>query len=492
MVLIKNIFKSIAILFGIVLLVFFFCVGIMMIGGVEMFGYKWVGLEVGPQPIMTDVSDANKIYIQTKSVAVEIKSSTTETNIGFRFHSVVQGVVKTDSVATEKAPIFFTYGYNDGVYEIITKEPNGLLFNNDSKLTIYLPATMNITDLSIFAGTGNITFEGTDRVVDNFTMVSKANLKEYTISEKITVNNTLSLTTSSGRYYIKAKTKGDVLLESDISTFVFESNVGKDGSLLNVKGRNPSVEVGDITKTDSSVDVLGDLHIDSAKGLVKISGRVYGAVIMTNSPGLEMHINTTSQEVTATDGFSKLFITNLLGDATIAKKDGYLKIENSKATNLVVTGNKGAVEITNLYGNADITNAYGEVKVNYANGVANKNLRVVTTNGYITVTNIKSKVNLESEKGIINTEFNTVTGENTLKSLNNIDVKVVDNNQFNLITTSKTGNVKVSLGSANFEGWGETEAVDGLKTIVTPVNGGNQSNTLNIQTEYGRIDATIL
>ena len=126
--LIKNIFKSIAILFGIAVLVVLFGFAIMMIFNVQIFGYQWLNVEIGDKIQNTGITNADKIYIETNGVAVEVRHSTDVTEIEYNFAGKLQGVFKTDSIAKEERPIYFTANTTDGVYEIQRKSQVVCLF----------------------------------------------------------------------------------------------------------------------------------------------------------------------------------------------------------------------------------------------------------------------------------------------------------------------------------------------------------------------------
>ncbi|MGN1222140.1 MAG: hypothetical protein ACI4TT_02800 [Christensenellales bacterium] len=495
--LIKNILKSIAILFGIVILVALFGIAIMMVFNVEIFGYKYVKVDNGEQILRTDVNNANKISIQTNGVAVEIVNTTDASNIEFKFKSDMHGLFKTDSISDFDNPVSYTAGFNaDNVYEIVINEPSGLYLGNACKLTMWLPITMDISDLSIKTGTDKITFSGntTSRQLDNLSMEVSTDLKDYTISDSFTVNQNLTLKTSSGRFYVNAKVNGNVDIESNVGTFIFDKSVGSGSSSVSIKGANPSVEFGNIDDENSNVDINGDIAVECNKGgLIKVSGGVKGTVSVISSPRAELHLESTAKQVIATDGFEKMYITNLNGDATINKGDGYLYIKNCNASNLTVAGNKNDVVIENLYGNADITNNYGSIDVTYmATYKANSIFKAHTENGMINVKNVPCKVDLSSEKGNIYAEFVNIVGSNVITTNNQISVKVKDNLKYNLTAKSKSGGLNISLGSANFDNWDTAETVDGYKVLTTAVNGGSASNSLLLQTESGRIEAEIL
>ena len=497
MSLIKNILKSIAILFGIAILVALFGIAIMMVFNVEIFGYKYVKVDSGEKNLITEVNNADKISIQTNGVEVEIVNTNDASNIEFKFKSDMHGLFKTDSISDFNNPVSYTAGFDaDNVYEIVINEPSGLYFGNASKLKIWLPNTMTISDLNIKTGTDKITFSGntTSRQIVNLSMEVATDLKDYTISDSFTVNQNLTLKTSSGRFYVNAKVNGNVDIESNVGTFIFDKSVGNGSSSVSIKGENPSVEFGNINDKNSNVDINGDIAVECNKGgLIKVSGEVKGTVSVINSPYAELHLESTAKQVTATDGFEKMYITNLNGDATISKGDGYLYIKNCNASNLTVTGNKNDVVIENLYGDAEISNDYGGIDVTYmATYKANSVFKAHTENGMINVKNIPCKVDLSSEKGNIYAEFVNIVGSNVITTNNQIGVKVKDNLQYNLTAKSKTGDLSISLGSANFDSWEGAETVDDYKVLTTAVNGGSASNSLLLQTESGKISAEII
>lgn len=492
MSLIKNIFKSIAILFGIVVLAVLFCFAIMMIGKVEMFGFKYLNFENTDQVFYTDVSNANKISITTNGVAVEVIDSSDVTKIEYKFVGKAQGIVKTDSIKNQDAPLNFTYGFNNGVYEIVTQEPTGLFFQNQSKLKIFIPTTMTIDDLSIKTGTNDIKFSGLNLNLSNLSFESTTELKDYTISDKVTVNKNLTLKTNSGRIYINSKINGDVLVDSVFSTIIFSKDVGKNGSAVRITGSNPHIQFGDISNDNSNVSVLGDIAVDCKNGgLIDISGSIYGTLSLI-SPNATLNVETTHREVTAIDGFKMLNIKNMVGDATINKGDGVLNIKSCSADNLIITGNLNDVNIEKLYGNATITNNYGDINVTYASNASQYNkFTAVTKNGKITAKNLPCEVSLTSEKGNIYAEFLNIVGNNTITTNNQVTAKVKDNVMYNLTTKSKTGGVNVNLGSTNYTNWEGAETIEGYKVITSQVNGSGSGNLI-IQTNSGKINVEIL
>lgn len=385
MSLIKNIFKSILILVGIALLVVMCCFAIMMFGNVTIFGYKYVSYEYGAV-VDSSLSGFSNLSINTKGVAVEIISSSDVSNIQYSFRARVQGVLKADTLIAQKTikneqvfvPVAFGEKLNDNVCEITLSEAEGLMFQNSSSLKIYLPSSLNISNLTINTGTNNITFSGTNVLnVTNFVFNATTNLKPYTFSDKLVVDN-FKLTSSSGRFNVNSQINKNIEIDSKTGTTIFNKNVGNGASSVSITGSNPMVEFGDIADNQSKVNVNSDVVIDcTSGGLVKISGDVTGTISLV-SPNVDLTVGKVNGQVTSTDGFKSLYIKELVGDSTINKGDGTLHIVNCRASNLSVTGEKNSVTIDNLYGNANIVNNYGDVNVTYPKQKNNCGSNIIT------------------------------------------------------------------------------------------------------------------
>lgn len=504
--LIRNIFKSIAILFGIAVLVIFCGFAIMMFANVEIFGYRWFNTELTFDAENEQAASCKSMYIETNGVAVEVRNSADVANVEITLRGRAQGVLKSaidgsvENAAELKAkesPVTFTEQIVDGVYQIKTQELEGLNFVKDCKLTIWLPKSMNLLNLDVKTGNDKFSLGEKNITLLNFSFESTSQLKEYTFTDNLTVGENFKLKTKSGRVNINSGLYGNVQIESDYGTFLFNEIVGdiiNGDTAFSIKGLNPQVEL--VAKQNETTGIAGDVAIECTNGgLIKINGIVTGSVTVVKSPIADMYFKTVNGEFTVTDGFKNLKIDELKGEASINKGDGTLTIGKCESPKITVTGSKNAVNIDEIHYMADISNDYGDVNVKFVENAGTR--KISTKNGNIKVRGVFTTTKLISEKGNIDAEIIALFGGgNEIITAGNVNVKIADNYSYNLTIKSKTNNIDVGLGGvADFNSWDEVDGVtevDGYKVVTKPVSGGSTEHSLLLQTEGGSIKAEIL
>ena len=337
-----------------------------------------------------------------------------------------------------------------------------------------------INEFTITTGNGEPKLITTSPVkIENLSINSTAKVSSLTLDKNLEVDN-LNLQTVAGRYNINSKINHNINIKSEYGTFIFggdQAGYGQNaGDEIRITGKNPAVEFGDfaVRSTNYSIysQVIIDCNEDKNGGLVKFSGNINGPVRI-QSPNVEFWAYNVNDLFNVTNGVSSLRIMDTLktNESVINSGDGYVYINNCDVDALTLRSNKNDVVIDNLSGTATIENTYGATNVTLAD---NHGLLTITSkNGAITAKNINNTVNLTTETSNIYAEFEKVTGENVLTTTFDAFVKVKDALQYELVTKTIPGIVKVHLGSVEYESYEEAvengidAVVDGEYKVIT-------------------------
>jgi hypothetical protein len=499
MTLIKKIFNMILILIGIAFLVALAGFAIMMIGHVSLFGYTYISLNHKIEAQTFNPIELKEINVETPNIDVRILNSSDAT-LTYGAYSIrvdMQGIVK-DSIKKVSFINEESY-YSNGVLNLKTTAPDGLLFKNNTILEIVLPKNLSAKTVKIVTNR-NVNFGSSDFVVDNLEITASKKFLNSPISlgSNITINEKLTLNTNYGRIIVNSKINGDLKVNSLAGSVLVNTNVGGD---VDITGSNPMVEIGsipgkwrnkkDISSSDISnlkaVNVSGNLIIHELEGggNVKVSGSVKN-VSVTESPSVEFWGVNVSR-LTCSDGSNNIRIFGMLGDGSLSSStlnigEGSLFINS--CTNIInITAQKGDIYIADAQNNVNIESKNGSSTVHFNKDVSNKSVTITNDNHNIEVTNINGVANLTAKKGKVTATFLKVVGQNNIYAQRNIDVKVKDGSTFKLITKAKAGGVDVNMSPVMYTNWDGAVNEDGwkVKTNIINDNGAATDNELLLQ-----------
>ena len=515
MKLIKNMFKTLLILIGILAMVALFGFAIMMIFHVSLFGYTYVKydndaqIEFAKEQVDTlttidlTTTRANVVIAYTSQSTAKSMLVSNLQNFQGIFKDTVKRVGYTDPNSEEKKP-GYKLKIENGVLKIETIEPDGLYLVNDNKIKIYLPQNKLLTDLKINSGAKVIDIgENKNFTVQNLTILANKSIlpNNVTISDKLTVQGDLTLKTNLGKITINSTINGNVNINSNAGSITFNTNVAGN---VNVSGKSPAVEFGHLPmdlKFNNDFDIsdvkqyniLGNLVIDNCSGAgnVKVSGTVNGYVYIYN-PDIEFWARNVNNSITCQGGANNIRVFGKLDGitSTINCGNGYLYLNNTySVVNAESTMN--SVEIKNARNDVTINNTRGDIVVQFADGVTKK-LVATTQTGSIKATNLRGEAKLTANGGNVTASFENVTGNSEIKAKYRANVTIADNITYNFTARAKTATVNVQLGSVIYKNWNDAENIDGWKTKTNVINynGSSPSNSLTVSvTDNGSITA---
>lgn len=508
MELVKKLLKSILILFGIACMVAVVLVAIMMIGKVEIFGLSYVSLSTFGKSIKIDIDTAGEnkliatdgtiesIVIKTNLVSPEIEfygtsaqGASDATGIAIRFEYNLQGIakgeVKTLSlVSTEPEQIFNS---QTRVLTLETIEPEGLFFRNDCRLKVFLPYDMKLNNVDIEIGKAKsvvlnnnaVKKDGNSYIIKQFNLdslrikqtfanynglsigkIAKWSLKNSDVKGE-NINMTikdLTLETVAGRVEVCSVVSGDLNINSQSGTFVFDKRQGSidntvysnsiGGSVI-IRGDIPSVQLGTVSnqvvnlakqgkdfQIEKQFNVNGQLLVE-CNALVQISGKTLSNIEI-NKSGATLRANLIGGLLSATSGCGGITVVGevqngevLIGtdeDVNVTVNDVFInKITASPVT--IRSNNKPVVINQLVNSNCDIKSKRGDIVVNSINN---------------------STVTLVSENASIKANFagSSINGHNIIRTegSGNINVKFVDGQKFKLIATARyKDRIKINL-----------------------------------------------
>lgn len=498
MQLIKKIFNSILILAGIALMVVFFGFAIMMLFHVSIFGFTYASVTdtYGTNYELNSAS-LNTIDIEAEGLSIDIHYSTdvNYNKVSVLMYEDFQGIVK-DSVKNitfvEEPSIV------DGVLKISTTEPSGLIFKNNSKVSINLPKNKVVADVKIKTGGKEVSF-GDDKnkvVVNNLSLTStrRSINPGVTLSENLVIQNDLYLETFAGRIIVNSSIGHNVDVKTNIGTIVFNKSIPGE---VKITGEDPNIEFGEVptalvnavedgkeydTSKLNKVNIGGSLSIiDVERGSVKISGTV-GEYVYMKSPNLQLWANKILQGVTCQNGSNDIKIYGSLGEGnkdgeSIFKVGSHLFINEVYGT-LKVDADKNGVNIKNAHGDVTVTNNNRETIVSFANDAIGKTLTVTQNSGNIIANNILGTASLNAPEGRVTATFVKVVEENQINCRDDAEVKTKDGTVYELTTKTKNGSVDVRLGSVEYSNWDGATKDGDWKFVTSNVN-AEDSQTLS-------------
>lgn len=487
----KKVGKYVAISF--LLLLGLICVGVLylfFIPNSSLFNVSYINNHKTVRSETYNMEDITQVNLNSRSYTVKI-IETDKKVISTTVFSNSFGFVLKSNMNPE-----ITSYVRNGVLTFNITEPHGFAIANNSYINLYLPETSCV----------------------NLNLKNK-NAETYLESNKVSINN-LSYKTENGDFHFDAgSVKGLLKLSLNKSIFSIDSNVktnsnevelsltsgrfyAKDSTLgnINVKRNKRGIisikECSDLIENSSSaggqinIEKLDHVNIKAADTKISLGEVLHGASIDLTKSG-------------------SVKITSLNGSSTIITNSGNIKIKNCEAPVVLHTDN-GDINVTNAKKIVRIKTNYGQVNVSFADDAehytTSNDSRVLYANiynGKLTAKGVEhigvaDEENPETISGItvtgngrINISMEDVCGENAIAGKNG-SIQVVVNyetnetvNDYILTTYSKSGNVRVNLMQISSY-YGYTSK----KLTTTKVNCSNSSNTLSVTTTNG--DLTLL
>lgn len=521
MQLIKKIFYTILILFGICVMVVLFMFAIMMVFHTSIFGYTYANVTKvdGETYAAIERNDIDSIEIETNAanIVIDYTGDAGANNFSIMMKEDFQGIIK-DNVkrySYEKEPT--PENIENKVLKITTVEPEGLIFQNSTTIYIYLPQGKVLDNISIKTKSENISFGTDDFEVKNLNVIStkKSLSPGVSLNSNLKITDSLSLETYAGRINVGAEI-GDgvndveVDIKTHIGTILFNKSIKGN---VKISGDNPNIEFGTITQgfinnvkkngdynTESlkKVDITGDLTIDGVEngGNIKISGTVGGFVYM-KSPRMSLWANNINGGIVSETGSDEIIIFGSLGQNDPSQVSELhvgsdLLIVNPYMS-LEIYAQKNGVEIRNAHNNVYVENDNWDTIVEFADNAEGKTLTVRQAHGNIIAKNIRGTADLVATNGKVTAEFTKVVGDNVVESKYEASVKVHDGLTYKLIAKGKS-TLKIDLGAQQYNSWSGAQTVGAYKQleINVPINSSSSTNTLSIFSEEKGLDIELV
>lgn len=506
MQLVKKIFSAMLILIGILLMLTLFGFAIMMIFHVSIFGYTYASIDIVGDRYAYLGTSVNSIEIDTTTADITLIPASDSDQVSVRLSQNFQGIIK-DNITEFSLNISSSQEVEQsGVLKISTQDPSGLMFRNDTVVSIAIPSDKILNNLKISTASDTVNIGGGYQLtVNNMTLINKNKslLSKISISDNLTINGKLNLETSYGRLTINSILKNDVYVKTEGGSIIFKNNI--DGNVT-IEGDNPYVEFGSVSEkpvniienskveeytrqkkmeTDPNkindlenkivseqkkvenalkdigkVDVKGNILVMECKdGNIKVGGTVFGFVYI-ESANVQFWANNVENGITCVEGsnniriFGSLCKTHAGQDCTIRNGDGHLFINNCYA-NVKIYAKKNGVNIKNAYNDVYVENKNYATDVNFAEGVVGKKLTIYQENGKITATNLSGVTILDAATNSVTAEFLDINGENSIKAKSGVTIKIKDGVQYTFIAKGKAKSVKldVNFGSVKYDNW---------------------------------------
>ena len=498
--LLKKLFQTILILFGVGILVCLLGFAIMMIGHVSLFGYSYISLSYQTSTTNNDfsVEGLTKLDIETSNIDVRIVKPSTNPSGNTGYYAFVvemQGIVKSD-VLDVKFKDAVKPQIVDGALVIRTVAPEGFFFRNNTVLEINLPQDKAIDEIKINTNSKEVNFGSSNFEVNKLDITAGKSFlnNPVTLGENLKINQELKINANYGRINVNSTLNGNVVVESLAGSIVINKDIGGN---LTVKGSNPLVTVGtipgnwrdrkDLNSSDlnslKSVSIGGDLLIDKLEdgGNVKVSGTVNNVTISQSSI-VEFWANKINCVLSCNDGSNNIRVFGSLGSgnpsglSTINTGEGSLFINNSYCV-LNITAQKGDVFIENANNKVTINSTNGSSTVHFNKDAAACEVNISNDNWNIEVTNIKGKAILNAKSGSVNAAFLSVSGQNEIYARRNVDVRVKDGSEFKLITSSNinSGSVEVNMPPVIYDNWTGSTTEGSWRVKSSLINTTNES-----------------
>lgn len=351
-------------------------------------------------------SDENKDSIDNENLRVVINNDYT----GFSkngLNTVQIKKVDTDEFldASKFDNISLAHFKNGDELTIILNEPDGVISYGSSSVIVFLPENASGVEYNLKTNTGKISFEK-----NNFDETKVVSTKNITLSVSsafgsFSLDNAsmqdgsdLIISNYIGRVEINSEKIGNVKIKSNSGNFTFKQigYEGFTGGNLTVEGNNPYVRVtgtvfGSVTYTNVTtgfveIDTIKQhLIYESKNGILRVN-KILGSVNIYNESG-----ETTIKQI----GDDMATPTSV----TIKGKSGAINLgmDNTKIYYLSrVETESGRVVIKNLASSVsqEIQTTKGSVEVEFSEDENQKDLKVLTESGSVTLKKVYGKMNI--------------------------------------------------------------------------------------------------
>lgn len=460
------------------------CIGVLFLFFVpdsSIFGITYISKanEISTTPVST--SSVSRVVLNSRSYNVNIQTSDDGT-IYAEMNSKSFGFVhKKHKLAN------LTQSKRSNSLTIDVIEPRGLIYKNNSIITLYLPKNTAI-DLAIENKNAKVS------VIDNAVKIK--NLYYHANKGKLNLTN--------------GSVTGTIDLNLEKSTCTFNKDFKTNNNATIIR-----TTTGKLVANETSlgnVEVLsskrGSIYIAECKDFIFKPVKAGGVVVIDKLEQAQVNTSDTnfhfgkvlSGGTIEISDLGKVQISELNGSASITTSSGNVSIAKSLSP-VYVKSRTGNITVNNAYQSVTIDAISGKVHVNFAkdaktgkDGATNEYFRGLYANlknADLTATGVEHVGKIGTNSGInaygdakVTISMRDVLGENDIKSYtNSIFVTVEKTATYTLTTNSTNGSVRVNLAQIP-----EYNGYTGITKRVTHVNCPSQClNTLNVSTHSGHL-----
>ena len=459
------------------------CVGVLylfFIPNSSLFNITYLHKSETVSAAPAEQSTVSRIVLNSRAYKVNIWSTKDQT-VQLEVVSKTFGFVSTDN---KHVKVSSNIKNNTLTFDI--QEAYGFAILNGSHINLYIPQD-KIYDLSLTNKSAQTNLLSTKIQINNFTYKTNSgdlNLEQGKISGGISLDlnravgsisnvfetnkNNISLKLTTGKFYAKNSTLGDVTISKNERGVIsikecnrLSSNIATAGGSINISK-------------------LAHINVKTSDTDIKITEVTDGAIVYLTKMG-SVNIGT------------------LKGVSDISTNSGSINL-NVIESPLTLKTNSGNINVKAAKMTIDITSEYGDVVINFHKDAQsyldNNNSRVLIANIYnskLTANGVEHIGLASADEGIkvrgngrVYLNMKNVYGNNSIEGKNgNVKTVINKDSEYILTTQSNSGNVKVNLMQiASFGGYK-------TKTLTTTnVNCTSSANSLTVTTNNG--DLTIL
>jgi len=455
------------------------CVGILylfFVPGSSLFGICYKSYNNYYKSESYNSEKYKTIVLNSNDYDVHIVESTND-DISVRVYSNSLGFFLTKNSNTKISPVV---NLEKETLTFNITEPNGLAFNNSSRIDLSIPADMqfNITlknnKASTFISNENI-------IINNLTYTT--NNGDFSIS-KAELNGDLKLNLNKADFKISDNTKtnlNDVELSLTSGRFLASDSKFNNVSIKeNTRGIVKLKECENITQDTKTaggsieIETASFANIKSSSTNVNINNIMNGGIITLSENG-DVKINKL---------IGRTSIVTNSGNININEVSSYLNVE----TILDIETISGNINIANAYENINLKTKTGTANIVYHKDATNKYLSAETSNGKIIASGLEKVNLLITNNGRAEIDMSDIVDTSSINGKKgSIFVRVNKNSKYKLVTKSESS-VRVNL--AQIPNYGGYTTGEETTTYVNCSETTFGNNVLNVSTTSG--DLTIL
>ncbi len=492
MELVKKILVSVLIVCGVALAGIIICGGILIVSpSTKIFGYSYLNtnsLKDTTYALENFNSSSINITVDTKDFNINIVEGTYNqiilTNHVFGFTKSADSEKYASVVGAD------AIDYNSGNINLSVKEPDGLYFTRDTKITIVLTKENLNKQINITTTTrkGTTSLGSSDATLSvNDLSCACTNARGGVNLENVKINGNLKIKNILGRINVKNDVGGEVTIDSAVGTYIFN----KVSKLTVLQGST------EISSPSITVEECGTLNYNASSGNLRINKYLLnGSTINTDKASV--YIGTCVKQLKFV-GKNASITVNQMGNFekdSLSKYNSWDYLEQDEQEYmgqfeitsgsihvkksyfpLMVKSGKGKITVDEAMKKVTAISTNGSIYVKFHNGDKlstntgdgkvdelnsyindtfiswldtnlgdNYSLDITSNEGVITVDNIRNKVLIKAQSSPVNANFIAVNGASNIESSSKAINVTAPVSNFKLdVKMNKSSGAKISI-----------------------------------------------